>query len=71
MGSTYETVKTLEKDLAQAKTVTDAAAMAEIYKTAIIEDMTRLRATVDAMETLSDGKYRPYPSHGDILFGVR
>ena len=48
-----------------------AAAMAEVYKTSIIEDMTRLRATVDAMETLSDGKYWPYPSYGDILFGVR
>ena len=48
-----------------------AAAMAEVYKTSIIEDMTRLRATVDKMETLSDGKYWPYPSYGDILFGVR
>ena len=71
IGSTYETVKTLEKDLAQAKTVAGAAAMAEVYKTSIMEDMTRLRATVDAMETLSDGKYWPYPSYGDILFGVR
>ena len=71
MARTYEAAGTLERDLAQVRAVTGAAAMAQGFKTTVIEDMTRLRTAVDKMETLSDGKQWPYPSYGEILFGVR
>ena len=41
------------------------------FKTTILSDMCALRIIVDEMETISEGKQWPYPSYGQILFGVR
>ena len=71
IGETYRNVKKLEDDLLAAKAVTDMAELADIYKTTVLEDMRALRISVDEMETVSSSEAWPYPSYGDLLFGVR
>ena len=71
MGSAHRGVKKLEQDLLDAKSYTDFAELAEFFKTTVLGDMCQLRVTVDEMETLSEAEMWPYPSYGEILFGVR
>lgn len=47
------------------------AELADVYKTTVLEDMRALRISVDEMETVSSSEAWPYPSYGDLLFGVR
>ena len=42
-----------------------------MFKTTILDDMRDLRIVVDTMETVSPADVWPYPSYGEILFGVR
>ena len=37
---------------------------------AVLADMEALRKAVDAAEALTGGKYLPYPTYGELLFGV-
>jgi len=67
----YESVKALEDALAAAKAVEDAHKAAEICKERVLEQMSELRASVDALEILTATRDWPYPSYGDMLFNVR
>jgi len=67
----YESVKALEDALAAAKAVEDAHKAAEICKERVLEQMSELRASVDALEILTATSDWPYPSYGDLLFNVR
>ena len=71
MGAAYKDVKQLEKDLLGAKSEGDAKELGFYYKDKIIPDMTALRIAVDEMETIASKKDWPYPSYGEMLFGVR
>ncbi len=53
------------------KSIEDAAALADYYKTTILDDMRTLRISADEMETVASAESWPYPSYGDLLFGVR
>ena len=64
-------VHLLEDDLLSARSVTDMVELADVYKTTVLEDMRALRISVDEMETVSSSEAWPYPSYGDLLFGVR
>ena len=44
--------------------------MAEAYLERVIPLMNRLRAKVDAMETLTATEYWPFPTYGEMLFGI-
>ena len=71
IGATHRGVKELEDDLLAAKSVTAPEALADVYKSTILDDMRALRISVDEMETLASAKAWPYPCYGDLLFGVR
>ena len=71
VGSGYRSVKKLEQDLLNSKSCGDVVELADFFKTVIISDMRQLRIIVDEMETMCEGKQWPYPSYGQILFGVR
>ena len=71
IGATHRGVKKLEDDLLAAKSVTAPEALADVYKSTILDDMRALRISVDEMETLASAKAWPYPCYGDLLFGVR
>ena len=71
IGAAHRTVKKLEQDLLASKSVDDMAELAEFYKSTILDDMRELRIAVDEMETVSSAEAWPYPSYGELLFGVR
>jgi glutamine synthetase len=41
------------------------------YKDEVLTVMASLRAAADRLETLTDAECWPYPTYGDLLFGVR
>ncbi len=49
----------------------DALATAVYYKDNVLTAMNELRLAVDEAEVITDRKYWPYPTYGDLLFGVR
>ena len=64
-------VKALEKDLDTANEYADdMQAYADYYGNTIFKDMQELREIGDAMETETSSEYWPYPSYGELLFGV-
>ena len=71
IGTTHRTVKKMEQDLLDSKAIEDAQKLADFYKTTILDDMRSLRIAADGMETIASAKKWPYPSYGELLFGVR
>jgi glutamine synthetase len=64
-------VKELETDLSKASEYADdKQAYADFYCHTILEDMNALRAIGDDMEAQTSSEYWPYPSYGEMLFGV-
>ena len=67
----YKAAGKLEADLLSSKSAPDTVALADIFKRDILDDMRDLRISVDTMETIMPAETWPYPSYGEILFGVR
>ena len=67
----YESLKALEDALAEEKAEEDVHKAAELCKEKVLEQMSELRASVDALEILTATGDWPYPSYGDMLFNVR
>lgn len=64
-------VKELETDLSKASEYAeDKQAYADFYCHTILVDMNALRAIGDDMESQTSSEYWPYPSYGEMLFGV-
>ena len=59
----YYAVKTLDG-------LDDYAAAADFTRDEIIGKMAELRAGCDEAETLTAAEYWPFPTYGDLLFGV-
>ena len=66
----YATSVKLDADLKSAGDIECSKKQAEFYHDVVLEDMTALRAAVDAAEALTGGKYLPYPTYGELLYGV-
>jgi len=67
----YESAKALEDALAKAKAEGEVLKAAVICKEKVLENMSELRASVDALEILTATADWPYPSYGELLFDVR
>ena len=64
-------VEELENSLIQAVELeNDIQAYADFYCDTVFANMQELRAIGDAMETETSSDYWPYPSYGEMLFGV-
>ncbi len=66
----YEASEKLIADMAEAETIECSKKQATFYHDAVLADMENLRSYVDAAETLMGSKYLPYPTYGELLFGV-
>ena len=66
----YAAAEALEGALAQADTITDSEAAGKFYHEHVLTAMEALRAAVDPAEALMGEKYLPYPTYGELLFGV-
>ncbi|MDD4688783.1 MAG: glutamine synthetase type III, partial [Eubacteriales bacterium] len=71
LGAMNKQVKKLESDLLASKSIDDLASLADFYKLTILDDMKDLRILADGMETIASSEKWPYPSYGELLFGVR
>ena len=60
----------LDADLKAAAEIECSKKQATFYHDAVVADMEALRKAVDAAEALTGGKYLPYPTYGELLFGV-
>ena len=60
----------LDADLKAAGEIECTKKQATFYHDAVVADMEALRKAVDAAEALTGGKYLPYPTYGELLFGV-
>ena len=67
----YEAVKTLERTDKKAAAIKDALKQAQYYRDKVLPAMEKLRRAVDEMETLTAAEYWPYPSYGDLTFGIQ
>ena len=56
--------------LEEAETIECPKKKATYYHDSVLATMGELRAAVDAAEALTGGKYLPYPTYGELLYGV-
>ena len=70
-SSAYKAMLKLEEVSANAEVLTDAKEKADYYRDMVIPAMDELRGFVDCLETATAAQYWPYPSYGELLFGVR
>ena len=66
----YDASLALDKISEDAKLIDDLAAQAMFYRTNVIPAMEALRKPVDEAEILMGSKYLPYPTYGELLFGI-
>ena len=62
----YEKCEELNKDLVTVPT--DRQEKANYFHNVITKDMELLRAEADALESLTDKRYWPFPTYSDLLF---
>ena len=68
----YKKAEKLQADMVSASDYEDdAQALANYYKNTIFVDMQEARADADELETLVGERYWPYPTYGELLFGVK
>lgn len=67
----YEKTEDLEKTLIELKSATDIVAESAFIRDKVLEKMSALRILADEAETLCASEYWPFPTYGDLLFGVR
>jgi len=70
MHSLYSKTELLESRLLEIKNCIDVAERAIFSRAYIFSAMQELRAVVDEIETNTAKKYWPFPTYGDLLFGV-
>ncbi len=61
----------LDANVRKAASITDSEALASFNRDEILTAMQALRTIVDETELIVPTNYWPYPSYGDLLFGVR
>ena len=61
----------LEAALAEVKGCRDAIEESAAIRDTVIGKMNALRAAADEAETLTAESYWPFPTYGELLFGVR
>ena len=71
IGTAHRAVKKMEQDMLTSKSIESMEELADYYKSTILNDMKTLRIAVDEMETIASAEKWPYPSYGELLFGVR
>ena len=64
-------VDTLEDAMIHMDSSSGIAAESEAIRDTILPKMCELRAACDEAETLTAERYWPFPTYGDLLFGVR
>lgn len=61
----------LEDEVVKLKFITDIEQKSYVIRDNVLSLMSQLRAVADEAETLTAEKYWPFPTYGDLLFGVK
>lgn len=67
----YSRMGELEEATSKLKTVEDIQEQANYIRDEILPKMSAVRVVADEAETMTDSKFWPFPTYGDLLFGVR
>ena len=67
----YEAAQALDTTLVRLKDILDFTDAAYVIRDVVLQKMAELRVVCDEAETLTAAKYWPFPTYGDLLFGVR
>lgn len=67
----YKLTDELESIVDKAADITDTAEILTFFKDEVISGMNNLREAADKIEPLMSKDYLPYPTYGELLFGVR
>ncbi|MBQ3405502.1 MAG: glutamine synthetase III [Oscillospiraceae bacterium] len=65
-----EATEELEKAVAELDSLGDVTAEANLVRDMLLPQMSALRAVCDEAEPLTSADYWPFPTYGDLLFGV-
>ena len=66
----YKDGETLAKELAKAEAIEDQKKASTVYHNKVLAAMEALRRSGDEVEVLLGKEYLPYPTYGDLLFGI-
>jgi glutamine synthetase len=66
----YKDGETLSKELLKAEKIEDQKKASAVYHGKVLTAMEALRKSGDAVEGLLGKEYLPYPTYGDLLFGL-
>ena len=69
-SSLAKEISALDKALLEVKDADNPQLEAQSYHELVIPTMQNLRCTADQLETLVAEEYWPFPTYGDLLFGV-
>ena len=67
----YEDIEVLQENVNNAESFNDVEKLAFFSRDNILVSMENLRKTADTLETITDKKYWPFPSTGDIIFSIK
>ena len=66
-----DAVSSLDTTLIRLKAVPDITDAAYVIRAVVLQKMAELRVVCDEAESITADKYWPFPTYGDLLFGVR
>ena len=66
----YKDGEALAKELAKAEKIADQKKAGTVYHEKVLAAMETLRHSGDAVEALLGQEYLPYPTYGELLFGI-
>ena len=67
----YEDIEVLQENVNNAESFNDVEKLAFFSRDNVLVSMENLRKTADTLETITDKKYWPFPSTGDIIFSIK
>ena len=66
-----DAASSLDTTLIRLKAIPDATDAAYVIRDVVLQKMAELRVVCDEAESITADKYWPFPTYGDLLFGVR
>ena len=66
-----DAASSLDTTLIRLKAIPDITDAAYVIRDVVLQNMAELRVVCDEAESITADKYWPFPTYGDLLFGVR
>ncbi|MBQ2302075.1 MAG: hypothetical protein II254_02380 [Oscillospiraceae bacterium] len=70
-GELFSNIKKLDEIVSESEKISDMSTLSFFCKDTIIPAMKAVREATDSLEVITASEFWPYPTYGDLLFGVR